>query len=239
MHILKKEIISFFGGLGGIITFLLITITTSLLTWVFPVQWNVLSYSSASLVPFFSLLPVIFSVFVPAITMRSFAEEKKTGTIEILLTLPIPIWKIIIEKFLAYLFIIFLFLITTLPYPVTIYFTSMPTGNIDTGEMVASYGGIFLSASFFIAIGLWASSLTDNTLIAFILGISICLFFYYGFELISSIVNNNNLKYILSYCGIYSHINSISRGVIDTREVVYFIVGTAFFIYLTWRAFSK
>ena len=168
---------------------------------------------------------------IPAITMRSLAEERKEGTFELLLTRPLTDWQIVLGKYFAGLFIVFFALVPTLVYYYSVYALGTPKGNIDTGEVIGSYIGLFLLGAGFTAIGLFASSISKNQIIAFTIAVFLCFFFYSGFDSLSTLLSLQNLS--LENFGITQHYQSVSRGVLDTRDLVYFIVFTGSFICLT------
>jgi ABC-2 type transport system permease protein len=201
--------------------------------WVFPGEFNVFEAGYSSLDSLFILAPWIFLFLVPAITMRLFAEEKRIGTIEFLLTKPISDFKIVFAKYLAGLVLVLFSLIPTLIYFYSVYQLGSPKGNLDTGGIMGSYIGLFFLASIYVAIGLFASSLTENQIISFILAILITFFFYIGFESISSLNIARGFDDFVIRLGINDHYRSMSRGVIDSRDVIYFISVIFLFIFLT------
>jgi ABC-2 type transport system permease protein len=231
--LLKKEINSFFNSLIGYIVIIVFLLINGLFLWVFPLDFNILNSGYANIDGLFVLAPFVFLFLVPGITMRLFADEKKTGTIEILLTKPINDYQIILSKYLAALLLVFFSLIPTLVYFFSVYILGSPPGNLDMGGMWGSYIGLLFLGSAFVSIGLFASSLTNNQLISFIIAIILCGFFYIGFEFIYSFNLFGNADLLIQFLGINAHYTSISRGVIDTRDVIYFISINALFIFLT------
>lgn len=231
--LLLKEFRGFFSSLTGYVVIIVFLIINSLFMWVFPGEFNVFEAGYSSLDSLFILAPWIFLFLVPAITMRLFAEEKRIGTIEFLLTKPISDFKIVFAKYLAGLVLVLFSLIPTLIYFYSVYQLGSPKGNLDTGGIMGSYIGLFFLASIYVAIGLFASSLTENQIISFILAILITFFFYIGFESISSLNIARGFDDFVIRLGINDHYRSMSRGVIDSRDVIYFISVIFLFIFLT------
>lgn len=201
-----------------------------LLLWVYP-DTSVLDYGYAALDGLFNTAPYLFMFLIPAITMRSLAEERKEGTFELLLTRPLTDWQIVIGKYLAAVIIVLFALVPTLIYYYSVYILGTPQGNIDTGGVIGSYIGLFLLGSAFAAIGLFASAVSKNQIVAFIIAVFLCFFFYSGFDSLSNILSLQDLN--IQDLGINEHYQSISRGVLDTRDLAYFIVLTGLFIGLT------
>jgi gliding motility-associated ABC transporter permease protein GldF len=229
-----KELNSFFSSLIGYITIIVFLAIMGLFLWVLP--WgdvNVLSSGYAGLDGLFVLAPWIFFLIIPAITMKMFAEEKKNGTIELLLTKPISDLSIIGAKFLAGLCIVVLSILPTIIYIIAVYNLGSPSGNLDLGGIIGSYIGLIFLGGIFVAIGVFSSSLTNNQIIAFIISILICTITYIGFDAIASLNIWGSWDLVVRYCGISQHYSSISRGVVDSRDVIYYLSAIAFFILLT------
>lgn len=206
-------------------------LVNGLFLWVFKDDTNILNAGFADLNSFFLLAPWILLFLIPSITMKSFADEFNSGTIETLQTKPITNWQIVLGKFLASLLLIIVALTPTLTYVYTILQLGNPVGNLDIGSTIGSYIGLLLLASTYTSIGLFTSTLSKNQIVAFILGVFITFFLFYGFDAIASLFPNNS--YTVQLFGINEHFKSISRGVIDTRDIVYFISVTLFFLLLT------
>jgi len=229
----KKEISSFLNSLIGYIVIVVFLLFNSLFLWVFPTEFNIPNFGYASLEPLFLLAPFVFLFLIPAITMRMFAEEKKTGTIEILLTQPLSDLQIIMAKYFAGLSLVMISIIPTLIFFISIYIFGFPMGNIDIGGTWGSYIGLLFLSSAFVAIGLFASSITDNQIVSFILAIVITAFSYLGFDIIYSFDLFGSFDLFIKTLGINDHFSSMSRGVIDTRDILYFLSFVSFFIILT------
>ena len=204
----------------------------SLLIWVFP-GTNVLDEGYADLKTFFQLGPYLFMLLVPAITMHLLAEEKKMGTLEVLLTTPLSPTQIILGKYLASLAIIGLILLFTSPYYFSIYYLSSPFGNIDTAGVVGSYIGLLLLAAVFAAVGLFASSLTERQIIAFLLGVLFCFLLYQGFEAWTTLQTWKSYSLLLAQLGIQYHYEALSRGVVDSRDLLYFFTLISLLLWTT------
>lgn len=204
----------------------------ALLLWFFP-DTSILDYGYAEMNSFFNLVPFLFMFLVPAISMRSFAEERKEGTYVLLATRPLNDWQIILGKYLACVVLVFFALLPTLVYYYSIYQLGLPKGNIDTGAVIGSYIGLFLLGSAFVAIGVFASSFTKNQVVAFAVAVFICFFAFSGLESMSKLFELDNLGTLLVNLGMVEHYQSMSRGVLDTRDLVYFISCTVLFLGLT------
>jgi len=229
----KKEIKSFLGSLIGYLAVLVFLLVTGLFLWVFPGAYNIPDNGYATLEGLFSLAPWLYLFLVPAITMRFFADEKRSGTIEILLTRPIGDFKLVFAKFLAALVLVIFSLLPTLLYFLSVYLLGNPVGSIDTGATWGSFIGLFFLAAIYVAIGIFASSLTSNQIVSFIMAVALSFVFYLGFDFIASANIPYLLEGLFSWMSINNHYMSISRGVVDFRDLTYFI-GMAFaFIWLT------
>lgn len=231
--IFRKEVNGFFSSLAGYISAVMFLLMIGLVMWIFPGQYNVLDNGYATLDTLFYLAPWFFMFLVPAVTMKSFAEEKRSGTLELVLTRPISDIRIIFGKYLASVLLVFIILTPALIFYLSVYLLGNPVGNIDTGGTWGSFIGLFFLASTYVAIGIFASSLTDNQVVSFILAVMIILIFYLGFDALASLPSLSGIKFMLVDWGIKEHFHSMSRGVIDTRDVVYFICLSALFIFTT------
>ena len=231
ISILKKELNSFLSSLSGYIVVLVFLILNGLFLWVFPGSFNLLDAGYAGLNGLFFLAPWVFLFLIPALTMRFFADELKTGTIELILTKPISYLHIVFGKFFAGLILCLVALAPTLIYLLSIYFLGQPQGNIDWGATIGSYLGLIFLAGVYVSMGVFASSLTENQIIAFILALFFCFFCFAGFEQIASLLSHTGMELSIEKMGISYHYNAISRGVIDTRDVLYFISVISLFLY--------
>jgi ABC-2 type transport system permease protein len=235
--ICKKELRQFFSSLTGYIAILVFLVLNGLFLFVFP-DTNVFDAGYASLETFFSTAPWILLLLIPAITMRSFSEEFKGGTFEILQTKPLTRSQIIFGKYFASLIIALIAILPTLVYVFTL--GKLSTEGVDTGGIAGSYVGLFLLTAVFTAIGICCSSFTNNAVVAFLLSAFACFMVYSAFEAISRIpAFQAGADYYIEMLGIDHHYKSISRGVIDSRDVVYFITVILFFIFLTARNLVK
>lgn len=203
-----------------------------LLLWFFP-DTAIIEYGYAELGSFFSLVPFLFIFLIPAICMRSFAEERKEGTYVLLATRPLSDWQILFGKYLACLALVGFALLPTLVYYFSVYQLGYPKGNIDTGAVIGSYIGLFLLGSAFVSLGLCASSLTKNQVVAFALAAFFCFLTFSGFQSASAIFALDSIGSVLENLGIETHYKSISRGVLDARDLAYFISFNALFLGLT------
>jgi ABC-2 type transport system permease protein len=231
--LLKKELQHFFSSATGYIVIGVFLLVTSLFLWVFPGEYNILESGYAQTDGLFTLAPFLYLFLVPALTMRMFAEEKRTGTIELLYTRPIKGLHIVLAKYLAGWILVLFSLLPTIIYFFSVYYLADPVGNVDTGAFWGSFIGLLFLASIYVAIGLFASALTDNQIVSFITAVLLSFFFFYGFELFSGLISSGKWADIVSSLGINYHYESMSRGVIDSRDVVYFLTTTAIFIFST------
>ncbi len=231
--LLKKEVSSFFNSLLGYIVIAVFLLVNGLFLWVFSIDSNILDYGYASLDGLFLMAPFVFLFLIPAVTMRFFAEEKKSGTIELLMTRPLTDLQVILSKYFAGLLIVFISLIPSLIYFYSVYQLGFPKGNMDTGGTWGSYIGLLFLGASFVAIGLFASSITDNQIISFIVAVLLCGFIYMGFEFIYNLALFGKIDLFIKSLGISAHYSSMSRGVIDTRDVLYFLSLIALFILMT------
>jgi ABC-2 type transport system permease protein len=229
----KKEIKTFFGSLTGYMAVLVFLLVSGLFLWVFPGNYNIPDNGYATLESFFSLAPWLYLFLVPAITMRFFAEEKGSGTIELLLTRPISDLNLVFSKFLAGIVLVFFSLLPTLIYFLSVYLLGNPIGSIDTGATWGSYFGLFFLAAIYVAIGIFASSLTDNQIVSFILAMSFSFVLYLGFDFISSLDIPYLIENIFTWLSINNHYRSASRGVIDLQDFIYFAGMTIIFLRLS------
>lgn len=233
LTLLKKEINAFLNSVIGYVVLVVFLVVNGLFLWVFPLDFNILDFGYANLDGLFMLAPFVFLFLIPAITMRSFADERSYGTIETLFTKPLTDLHIILAKYFAAVLLVTFSLLPTLFYYFTVYQLGLPKGNLDSGAIWGSYVGLLFLGASFAAIGIFASSLTDNQIVAFIAGAGIAAFVYLGFELIYSLSFFGKADLFIKSLGISSHYASMSRGVIDTRDIIYFLSVIAFFILLT------
>lgn len=231
--LLKKEIQAFLGSLIGYIVIVVFLVIMGLIMWVFPSDYNVLDSEYATLGSLFNIAPWVFMFLIPAVTMKLFAEENRTGTIELLLTKPLTDLQIIGAKYLAGFILVLFSLLPTLIYYVTIYQLGAQVGNLDQGGTWGSYLGLLFLASGFVAIGLFASSLSDNQVVSFIIAVFLSFFAYIGFDFISSLSLFGSMDLFVQKLGINEHYGSMSRGVIDSRDALYFLSLIALFFLLT------
>jgi ABC-2 type transport system permease protein len=220
--IFKKELNSFLNSLLGYIVLAVFLTAIGLIFWVFP-DTNVLDYGFADMGTFFNLTPYIFMFLVPAITMRAFADEVKTGTIELLLTKPLSLWQLVLGKFLASWALIGIALLPTLIYYYSVYQLGGPVGNIDSAAVWGAYIGLFLLGGVFAAIGVFTSALTDNQVVAFVLGVFVSFILYLGISSIAQLDFWESWRYTLSQFGLDTQYNALGKGLVDARNVVYLL----------------
>lgn len=228
-----KEINDFLSSISGLIVVTIFLSMTGLFLWVIPGQWNLLYNGYANLDGLFELAPWLYLFLVPAISMRVFAEEKKSGTIELLLTRPIPLYKVVLSKYFGVVILIIISLLPTLLFYFSVYQLGSPAGNLDSGAIIGSYIGLLFLGAIYAGIGLFASSITSNQVVAFLLAVIFSFLFYLGFDLISTLFVGTVLENVLIQLGIDYHYQSISRGLVDIKDIFYFISISFYFIYLT------
>jgi len=233
LAIFKKEFFSFFSSVLGILVVLVFLLISGLMLWVFDTPYNIFNAAYADLTLFFELAPWVFLFLIPGICMKSFSDEQRKGTLELLLTKPLSLNQLIIGKFLGALVLSIIAILPTLLYIFSIQDLAGAPINIDYGAITASYFGLVFLVAVYTAIGIFSSTLSDNQLIAFIVGVVLCLLVYYGFYgLYESGVFGNDL-FLLEYLSLNYHYKGIMRGVIDSRDLVYFVTVLIFFLMLT------
>lgn len=231
LAIFRKEVNQFFSSPIAYIIMAVFLTAVGLLLWVFP-DTSLLEYGYADMGQFFTLTPYVMGFLVPAITMRSLADEVRGGTLEWLLTKPVSRWRIVVGKFGANWLLLVLTLLPTLLYYVTLYKLGNPPGNIDSAAVAGSYIGLILLGGVFVAIGLWASSLNDNQVVAFVLGVFFCFLLYVGLSALSTLLGGGTVAYYLSYLALDEQYRALGRGLIDSRNVIYLLSLIGFFLIL-------
>jgi ABC-2 type transport system permease protein len=228
--LIQKEIRSFFGGITGYLVILVYLLINGVFLWLFPGSFNLLDGGYASLSNLFTISPWVFLFLIPALSMRLFADEKKAGTMELLLTKPLTDLQIILAKYYAGLVLLIFALLPTLIYYYSLSALGNPLGNIDSGGSFGSYIGLLFLGGAFLSIGLFASALTENQIVAFLLGMFLCFFVFYGFDQIAGFELFGSADLFILKLGINEHYVSLSRGVVDSRDVLYFASVAALFI---------
>lgn len=232
IQVLAKEFNSFLNSLIAYIVIGVFLTSVGLLLWIFP-ETSVLEYGYADMSTFFSLAPYVYIFLIPAITMRSFAEEKRGGTMELLLTKPITDWSIILGKFMASFLLVIFSILPTLLYYFSIRWLGSPVGNIDTSGIIGSYIGLILLGGVFCTVGILASSITPNQIVAFILSAFLCFIVFTGFESLAALNVWSTYSIEIKQLGIVSHYESMGKGLIDTRDLVYFFSVGFIFLLIT------
>ena len=229
--IIVRELKSFFGSPIGYLVIAIFLLLNGLFLWIFNGDYNILNSGFADLSPFFTIAPWILIFLIPAVTMRSFSDEKKQGTLELLLTKPLSIWQIVNGKFLGAMLLIVIAIIPTFIYVYVISSLGMPEGNIDMGSTIGYYFGLLFLIAAYCSIGIFTSTLSENQIVAFILSVFLCFVFYFAFDGLATYLPT--AENFISSIGMDNHFKSMSRGVIDTRDVLYFISLTILFLSLT------
>lgn len=231
-----KEIRSFLSSLIGYIAIGVFISLLGIFLWIIPSDSggsNILDNAFANIDPLFAMAPWVYLFLIPAITMRSFSEEKKTGTLELLLTRPLTDLQIVLAKYFAGFTLVMFSLLPTLVYYYSVHVLGLPKGNIDTGGMWGSYVGLLFLGAGFVAIGVFSSSIAENQVIAFIIALLLCFFCYIGFDFIAQSGLFGKYDALFKSLGINDHYVSMSRGVLDTRDIIYFVSIIALFNLLT------
>ena len=231
--IYKRELLSFLTAPIGYIIMGVFLLASGILLWFFP-ETSILDYGYAELTGFFTLAPFLLMFLIPAICMRSFAEERKEGTYVLLATRPVTVWQIILAKYFACFSLAIITLVPTLVYYYSLNQLGLPKGNVDGGAIVGSYIGLCLLCSAFAAIGVFGSSLTKSQVVAFVIAVFFCFVLFSGFDSIAKLTSLQFLATEVAALGMTAHFESIARGVLDTRDVVYFITLDALVLGLTW-----
>ena len=229
--IIKKEFNSFFSSPIAYLVIGIFLVMNGLFLFVFKDEFNILNAGYADITPFFFLAPWVFLFLIPALTMKSFSEELNSGTIELLKTQPLSHWQVVLGKFWASLLLVLIAIIPTFVYVYAVYQLGNPIGNIDFGSTIGSYLGLLFLTGTYTSVGLYTSSLSKNQIVSFIGSLFIIFLLFYGFDSLANLFPKK--AYTIQSLGIHSHFKSISRGVIDTRDLVYFISVSAFFLFLT------
>jgi len=234
--IFKKELRTFFSNATGYIVIGIFLILTGLFLWVIPGEYNILDAGYANVDGLFYLAPWLFLFLCPAVTMRLFAEEMQTGTWELLVTKPLSKMQIVLGKYFSGLALVTLALLPVLLYYFSVSYLAEPVGNVDSGAFWGSFIGLFFLAAIYVAIGTFSSSLSNNQIISFVVAVVLSFFFYYGFELLTGFFTSGQSIQFLDSLGIHAHYKSMSRGVIDSRDLLYFIIVSSTFLYATtWK----
>lgn len=237
--IFKKEVNGFFSTVTGYVVIAVFLTLLGLIMWVFP-DYSILEYNYATLDQLFSVAPMIFLFLIPAVCMRSFSEEQQTGTIETLFTKPLTELDIVLGKYFGALFLVFVALLPTVLYYYSIWQLGSPQGNIDSGEVIGSYIGLFFLSAVFVAVSMLASVLSNNQIIAFLIGALLCFVVYWGFHFISNLPGFvGKIDLLVQQLGIDYHYRSISRGAVDSRDVIYFFSVIGLFLFLTFQQLLK
>ncbi len=232
LALLRKEVRAFLSSLIGYIAICIFLLLLCIFLWLLPGDTNILENGFANIDPLFAIAPWVFLFLIPAITMRSFSDEKKSGTIELLMTRPLTDLQIIFAKYLAGFILVVFALIPTLLFFYSIYKLGVSPG-MDVGGTWGSYIGLLFLAGAFVAIGVFASSITDNQVISFLFAVLLCFFFYMGFQFLGELGSLAGVDQIIISLGINDHYISLSRGVVDTRDLLYFASLIFFFLLMT------
>ena len=229
----RKEINQFFSSVIGLLTIVLFLLVNALFLWIFSGDFNLLDFGYATLDPFFMLSPIIFLIFIPAVCMRLFSEEYQSGTMESLLTKPISLWNVVFSKFLAANILVLFAIIPTLIYSASIYYLGETIGNLDFGGIMGSYIGLLMLSSTFIAIGIFASSISSNQVVAFLIAIVCNAIIYFGFDLLSNLLLLQSFDLFIQKMGISYHYQYMSKGLIRFSDCIYFMSVSFLFLKLT------
>ena len=231
--IYKKEINSFFATPLAYLILGIFLILCGLFLWVFQNPFNIMDYGFADMNSFFLLTPWVFLLLIPAICMRSFSEEIKSGTLELLYIKPISLWKIVLAKYIAAATLSIMAVLPTLLYLYSISELGTTVGNLDIGLAIGSYFGLFFLILTYTSISIFSSSITDNQIVAFISGLVLCFLFYYFWDSLSVQIENRDIALFVQKLGLKGRFEGMARGILDTRDLVYFLSIAGLFLYLT------
>jgi len=227
INLIQREINSFFSSTIGYLVIAVFLVINGLFLWVFSGNFNILDSGFADLSPYFELAPWVLLFLIPAVCMRTFSDEMKMGTMELLLTKPIPLRDIVLGKYFGAVILIIIALIPTGLYVYTISKLGNPPGNWDVGSTLGSYVGLLFLVFAYTAIGIFSSTLSQNQIVTFIVAVFLCFALYYGFEGFAT------TSFDISQLGMKAHFDSVARGVLDTRDLLYFLSITLFFLFIT------
>ncbi|MCW5515558.1 gliding motility-associated ABC transporter permease subunit GldF [Muriicola sp. Z0-33] len=231
LAIFKRELTSFFSSPTGYLVVGLFLVINGLFLWVFKGPFNIFDYGFADLSKLFLLAPWVFLFLIPAITMRSFSEERKLGTLELLFIKPLGVWNTVAGKFLGTLVLALIAIAPTVLYVFAISALGSTEGNLDIGLVLGSYFGLIFLIVAYTAIGLFASVITDNQIVAFLVGVLLCFAFYYGFEAVGTLFTSGSTALFIENFGMKSHFESMAAGVVNTKDLIYFASLAIFFLY--------
>lgn len=233
-----KEIRSFLSSLIAYVVIVVFLLTIGLFMWVFP-GYNQFDSGYANMDSLFNIAPWVFIFLISAITMKSFSEEKKSGTIELLTTKPLTDWQIVLAKYFASVILVIFSLLPTIIFYYSVYKLSNPVGNVDTGAIMGSYIGLFFLGAVYVSIGIFSSAISDNQIVSFLVSIFLCFFIYIAFNLLSDFNLFGSYDVFIEWLGIDSHYQNISRGVVDSRDVLYFVSIITIFLWGSKSVFSS
>ncbi|MEY3157639.1 MAG: gliding motility-associated ABC transporter permease subunit GldF [Bacteroidota bacterium] len=228
----RREWNGFLNSLVAYIAMVVFLLITGLFIWVFP-DYSILEFGYAQLDQLFVIGPWVLMFLVPAVTMRFFSEEKRSGTAELLFTRPVSTSAVVLGKFLAGWALVLFSVLPTLCYVVALYYLAEPVGNLDLGGIAGSYLGLVLLGGVFAGIGTWASAVTEHPVVSFVLGVFLCFFMYAAFDSLRFLPLPNTALLVIEQLGIGAHFESMSKGVVDLRDLVYFASVTFFFLFWT------
>jgi len=237
--IFKKELSTFFSNPTGYIVVGIFLLLTGLFIWVIPGEYNVPDSGYANVDGLFYMAPWLLLFLCPAVTMQLFAEEKRSGTWELLTTRPLSKWSVVLGKYLAGWALVVLALLPTIIYYFSVSYLAEPQGNVDSGAFWGSFIGLIMLAAVYSAIGIFSSALSNNQIVSFVTAVVISFILFYGFELLTGFFSSGQSIQMLDNLGIHAHYKSMSRGVIDSRDVVYFLIVVFIFLFVTERKVSK
>lgn len=235
----KKELRYYFSTPIAYIVIGLYLLTVSLFLWVIPGEWNIRDSGYAQVDGLFNLSSWLFILLCPSLTMRLFAEERQTGTWSMLRSKPIALWKIVVGKYMAAWTLVVLSQIPCIIHYFIVYNLAQPVGNVDSGAFFGSFLGLMFLSAAFCAIGTWSSTITKSQIVAFITGVVVCFLAFYGFDLLTSVLSHGKVSTMVQWLGLHRHYMSMSEGVIDMQDVVYFISVSLLFVSLSMHVMNR
>lgn len=235
----RKELSYYFSTPIAYIVIGLYLLCISLMLWVIPGDWNIIDSGYSQVDGLFHISPWLMLLMCPAVTMRLYAEEKQSGTWSVLRVQPVSLWRIVLGKYMAAWCLLVLALLPCIVHYLAVCFIAEPVGNIDSGAFWGAYIGLMFLSAAFISVGTWTSTLSRSQIVAFITGVMCCFLLYYGFDFLSMMIHDGATASLVQSIGFHSHFQSISRGVVDLRDLIYFVSVSAIFQLLTAASLKR
>ena len=237
--LIKREWFIFFSNPLGYLSLGFFLVLSTLFLWFLDTDFNLINAGFADLNSFFTLAPWLFLVLVPTLSMRSFSEEKRLGTLELLMTKPIRLWHIILSKYISSLLLLLTAILPTLIYFLVIDYLKLGDSSIEYGRTITAYLGLFFVGSSYVAIGIFSALVTERQATAFILGLLLCFIQFYLWKGIAELMRHKELYQLFNALGIFEHYTNFRQGVIAIKDIVYFISINYILLYVSKRLLNK